>query len=106
MRFREELEEGFGSVLEQLVGQINFNFTNPSAPVQIGAVGLDDLPEPFAGEFQQLAAGLNRGFFNIAHSQLAAPVTLRLREQLPEPLGSELDGIVGTANLGLRNLFP
>ncbi len=107
MRFREQLEETFGSVVEQIVSQVNHNFAHPDPPLSLISSSLmDTLPEPMLGEFQQLVAGINRGFVNIAASQFAAPVALTIREQLPEPLGQEMEGIVGVINLGLRNLYP
>lgn len=106
LRFREELSESYGAVLDQLVGQINYNFQNPSRMSLLGSAGLDAVPEPVQGELQQLIAGINRGFTNISASRLSSPVSLRAREQLPEPLGSELEGVVAAVNLGLRNLFP
>lgn len=106
MRYSDQLADSYGPAVEQMVGQVNKNFQNPTAISLLGTASTDDMPEPIKGEMQQLIAGINQGFTNIANSQLSAPVILRVREQLPEPLGSELEGVVGSINLGLRNLFP
>lgn len=106
MRFREQLDDTYGSTVEQIVGQVNHNFANPTSMTLLSSSLTDDLPEPILGEFQQLISGINRGFTNITSAQLSAPVALTVREQLPEPLGQELEGIVGVINLGLRNLYP
>lgn len=106
MRFREQLDDSYGSLVEQIVGQVNHNFANPTSMTLLSSSLSDNLPDPMLGEFQQLIAGINRAFTNITASRLAAPVALTVREQLPEPLGQEMEGIVGSVNLGLRNLFP
>lgn len=106
MRFREQLDDSYGSIMDALVGQVNHNFANPTAMSLISSTLTDSIPEPIQGEFQQLIASINRGFTNITASRLSTPVVLTIREQLPEPLGQELEGIVGSINLGLRNLFP
>lgn len=106
MRFREQLDDTYGSMVEQIVGQINHNFANPTSMSLLSSSFTDSLPEPVLGEFQQLIASINRGFTNITESKLSTPVVLTVREQLPEPLGQEMEGVVGSINLGLRNLFP
>lgn len=105
-KFREQIEEPFSGVLDSFVSTINDNFQNPSFPTGIGLTVIDDFPPPMREEFQQLQAALNRAFLNIANSQLAAPVALVFREQLPSQLGDEMESLVGMINVGLRNLFP
>lgn len=106
LKFREQLTDPFGSVLDQVVGTINQNFRTPLAPTGLGLTLVNDFPSPFREEFQQLQAGINLGFANVKASRFPAPVALQFREQLPEPLGSELESVVGMINVGLRNLFP
>lgn len=93
-------------MVEQLVGQVNHNFQNPTSMSLLSSTLTDSIPEPILGEMQQLIASINRGFVNVAASRLSAPVVLTIREQLPEPFGQELEGVVGAVNLGLRNLYP
>lgn len=106
LKFREQLQESFGAVLDQMTSVVNRNFRTPTTPTGLGLTVIDDFPSPLREEFQQLQGAINLGFANVAASRFPAPVALQFREQLPEPLGSELESVVGMINVGLRNLFP